>query len=138
MPTPSIIKKQNSNAADMTHPKLKQIQDGFTLKRNMIFESIQKLEEVQKDITRMHRTYPASTERRCVTDAELLKELGLIYTHLQAAGQSLCKYNTHLTYLSMESRQSKTEIRVQEIESKRSKPNPESEVVESLIDMSKE
>ena len=71
------MKKQNSeknkkqktedavNAADMILNKnkidlhkLKRFQDAFTWKRNMVFESIKKLEEVQRDITRMRVTHP--------------------------------------------------------------------------------
>ena len=70
---------------------LKLIQDGITLKRKMIFDSIQTIEEVQKDTTKMHGTSPV-TERR----TEFLKELDLIDTHLQSASQSLYNYNTHL------------------------------------------
>ena len=106
MPTPSIMKKQNSeknkkqktedavNAADMILNKidlhkLKRFQDAFTWKRNMVFESIKKLEEVQRDITRMRVTHPFNIS--------ILKELDGIDTHLQSASRSLCKYNTQLT-----------------------------------------
>lgn len=109
MPTPSIMKKQNSeknkkqktedavNAADMILNKidlhkLKRFQDAFTWKRNMVFESIKKLEEVQRDITRMRCTYPFN-----ISTSIILKELDGIDTHLQSASRNLCKYNTQLT-----------------------------------------